>query len=105
MTEKYTLPSAEEILNLVNTEEGRDKIISEFRTKTDNLSIEEALALRAHIDFEVAALVERVKKAENQIEDSFDWESQYNLCTLRDEIATAYGYDSYNNGEWVNSYN
>lgn len=103
MTEKYTLPSVEEILNLVSTEEGRDKIISKFRTKTDNLSIEEAVALRTRIDFEVAALVERVKKAENQIEYSNDWETRDNLWGLQDEIATAYGYDSYNDGEWVNS--
>ena len=103
MTTKYKLPSAEEILNLVNTEEGRDKIISEFRTKTDNLSIEEAVALRTRIDFEVAALVERVEKAENQVDDSHDWETQDNLWTLRDEIATTYGYDSYKDGEWVSS--
>lgn len=103
MTEKYTLPSAEEILNLVNTEEGRDKIISEFRTKTDNLSIEEAVALRTRIDFEVAALVERVKEAGKGLTLGSNPGTVDNLWTLRDEIEIAYGYDAYDSGEWVNS--
>lgn len=103
MTEKYTLPSAEEILNLVNTEEGRDKIISEFRTETDGLSIEEAVALRNRIDLEVGAFVERVQDAEYRIGMSKDWEMQDNLWTLKVNIINAYGYESYSGGYWVNS--
>ena len=97
---KYKLPSVKEILKLAATEEGRDNIISDFRTKTDNLSIEEALFRKQQLDAEVAELVERLETAYQAADD---YSLSDTLYDLKMEVVYSYGYDGYDDGEWVSS--
>ena len=101
MTTKYKLPSVEEILKLAATEEGRDKIISDFRTETDNLSIEEALAVKKRLDAEVAVLVDRLVEAQDRA-DNHDSGLMDILYDLESDVISSFGYDGYD-GEWVSS--
>ena len=100
---KYKLPSVKEILKLAATEEGRDNIISDFRTKTDNLSIEEALIVKERLDAEVAALVDRLEKAINVSRKQDDYQLSDTLYGLKMRAIYSYGYDGYDDGEWVSS--
>lgn len=102
MTTKYKLPSVEEILKLAATEEGRDNIISDFRTETDNLSIEEALAVKERLDAEVAVLVDRLVEAQARA-DKHDSGLMDILYDLESDVISSYGYDGYDYGEWVSS--
>ena len=100
---KYKLPSVKEILKLAATEEGRDNIISDFRTKTDNLSIEEALIVKERLDAEVAALVDRLEEAINVSREQDDYQLSDTLYDLMMRAIYSYGYDGYDDGEWVSS--
>ena len=101
MTTKYKLPSVEEILKLAATEEGRDNIISDFRTETDNLSIEEALAVKERLDAEVAVLVDRLEAAYQAADDYSLGDALYDL---KMNVVYSYGYDGYDDdGERVSS--
>lgn len=103
MTTKYKLPSVKEILKLAATEEGRDNIISDFRTKTDNLSIEEALLLKQRLDAEVAVLVDRLMESIEFSHEQDDYEVTGALYDLKYNVISSYGYDGYDDGEWVSS--
>lgn len=100
MTTKYKLPSVKKILELAATEEGRDNIISDFRTKTDNLSIEEALFVKERLDAEVAVLVDRLEEA---YEAADDYSLSDTLYDLKMSVVYAYGYDGYDDGVWIDS--
>lgn len=103
MTRKYKLPSMEEILKLAATEEGRDNIISDFRTETDNLSIDEALAVKERLDAEVALLVDRLNEAIDKGYDEDNHALVDTLCDIKSDVIAFYGYDGYDYGRWVNS--
>lgn len=100
---KYKLPSVKEILKFAATEEGRDNIISNFRTETDNLSIEEALLLKQRLDAEVAVLVDRLEEAIDVSHGQDDYQLGDTLYDLMMSVVYTYGYDGYDNGEWVSS--
>lgn len=103
MTTKYKLPSVKKILELAATEEGRDNIISDFRTKTDNLSIEEALIVKERLDAEVAALVNRLEEAIDVSREQDDYQLSDTLYDLKMSVVYAYGYDGYDGGVWIDS--
>lgn len=103
MTTKYKLPSVKKILELAATEEGRDNIISDFRTQTDNLSIEEALFRKQQLDAEVAVLVDRLMEAIDVSHEQDDYGVTDALYDLRYNVICSYGYDGYDDGVWIDS--
>lgn len=103
MTEKYTLPSISDVLEAARTEEGCDSLVSNFRTTTGNMSIKDVVSLRIKFDQEIGEFVERIDSALQESYANSDYEVENNLWCLKQQVIEAYGYDSFDDGTWVNS--
>lgn len=97
-----SLPSIQEIIEQAKTPEGRDNIVSNFRTKTHNLSIEEALILKQQLDEDVGELVQQIEVALNEAYKLEDNSSDH-IWELKSDVISAYGYDGYDDGVWIDS--
>lgn len=94
------LTTYEELITHCQTEKGRENLIADFRTERSNLSIQEIVALRQEFDEDVAEFLEQVDAARYNTED---FRLEDCLWELRRDILSAYGYDGYDDGVWVQS--
>lgn len=98
-----SLPSIQEIIDQAATPEGRDNIISNFRTKTGNYSIEEALNLKMQLDEEVGELANQIEAALSEVYKTQGYADTDGLYDLKSDVISAYGYDGYDDGTWIDS--
>lgn len=98
-----SLPSIQEIIEQAKTPEGRDNIVSNFRTKTHNLSIEEALNLKELLNEEVGELANQIEAALSEVHRTQGYADTDGLYDLKSDVISAYGYDGYDDGVWIDS--
>lgn len=101
-----TIPTIKEILEASKTEDGINSLISNFRTKTHGYTVEEALTLKQTFDSEVGEFAKQLHDAAwhlDYYEPHADWRREEQVWSVFRELVSAYGYDNYENGSWIDS--
>ena len=102
-----SLPTINEIIAKSESRSGRQELINTFRTES-GLSIEEALAKRTALvealDAEVGAFIEQIDVAVEEALANSNYSLEDDLYDLRTAAVATYGFDNYEDGEWITSY-